>query len=215
MKTLKVKLKTLAFAAVVCCSTANTTFGQWGYGQDPMQEIDNILASFGDPMAEIDRIQAEADAAAVQSARNVVENYRRSTGDYQTPDQIVFQSEMSNYYAQNPGVWQAEMQQRNINFQKTQNAYLDAQNTINRVNSDIYNSRMASNERGTRQFINGAIRGEWDYRNPNTGNIHRMSYIPQGNVYQGSDGALMIQNGNGGYRSYNGGYGVEMEEWNH
>ncbi|MBL8892100.1 MAG: hypothetical protein JNL67_19145 [Planctomycetaceae bacterium] len=165
-----------------------------------------------------------------QNRARIIQGYRQQTGDYQTPDQVVVERCMQQYYAQNPQAWQQKMaddariaqgyqkiaQQRaqdNQTYFNNMNAiHNDKVNYISNLSMTGFNNRMHSMDVQSHNF-NNMIHERSDYYNPHTGQVSNLSYHP--NQIQTHQGQHFYTDHHGQqFQLQPNGWGQRLNDWN-
>jgi hypothetical protein len=175
---------------------------QWS--GDPMDQIAQIQR---EQAAAMDRINAEnqqLEQMQLQHQRQMIHDRRQMTGDWETPDQIVYQQMWNEYYQQNPGAYQAHLAEQQMLAQGYQQihqqrmndiafhgqarsaAIADAANYCNDLSMQGFQSRMDSMDRIQHDNING-IYERSDWINPQTGAVTSLSFHPNQIQQVGND----------------------------
>lgn len=199
---------------------SNTCFGQLEHLLNEMQQRQNNLASQMEETRRQQQIGLEQMNAQIQetgrqeqqSRLAAIENYRNQTGDWQNSDAAIFQHLQQQYFAQNPGAWEAKQAEdrelaagyQRINSQRAHDnlvnaqarsaAITDANHYINQLSTDGYNRRMASADSNVHGFIN-AMTERSDYYDPQTGQTANLSF--HHNQIQSAGGLRYYTDNNG------------------
>ena len=162
----------LATLALVFASSA---LAQW-----------DLNAYQSDVEAWIAQMIAQAEAERQDSLMALVRYYREATGDYQTPDALAYEYGL-NLYCQNnaaecaavfsPSAHAARM--NDIESWGAVNAGIAASNSsILDASHQGFLDRSQLQDQGHADFIQGAVQGQWDFENPNTGAMWDLPVMP-------------------------------------
>lgn len=193
---------------------------QWS---DPMAQIAQIRS---DLAADMDRINAQnqqLEQMQLQHQQQMIHDRRQQTGDWQTPDHIVYQQMWNEYFQQNPAAYQAHLAEQQMlaegyrqiqqrasddfiaNSRARSAAITDASNYCNNLSMQGFNNRMNSMDGMQHDNINGIYeRGDWVH--PQTGAVTSLSFHPNQIQQVGGDTWLTDSNGDQ-YLLNQGGYG--------
>lgn len=176
------------------------------------------------------QLDQQLEQMGQQNRAQIVQEYRQKSGDYQTPDHVVVERCMQQYYAQNPQAWQQKMaddariaqgyqniaQQRardNQTYFNNLNAiHNDKVNYINNLNMTGFNNRKHSMDVQSHNF-NNMIHERSDYYNPHTGQVSNLSYHP--NQIQTHQGQHFYTDQHGQqFQLQPNGFGQMLNDWN-
>jgi hypothetical protein len=190
MKT--ITLICLACGLSACCGqSANAQ-----YAYDPGIDVFNGLQSRNQ------QLQQQMD----QTWQQYTNQYRQQTGDWSTPDPVLQQQVMNQYYAQNPQALQQQMNQQ----QQIRRRIFGNWNDSLAMRAGSWRQYNESSDRHQRQMQN-YIRSQADYVNPETGQAWNLPYGEPG--YYRSPCSDFYQNPAGQYYHYGpGGYWQELDE---
>lgn len=163
-----------------------------------------------DPMAYVQRLAEETRQRAQESAFNAVMAYRHQTGDWNTPDQQVFDYLVQQSRQANPGFY-ADLEQRERAFYEQQRNYAANRNAIMDGMHQSYMDRSNADYQAHRRYVQQVIREHSNFTDGST--VYDLPYYQPGNFHQGHDGSMMYQDYSGQYHHYNGGgWYSEMNE---
>lgn len=182
-------MRKFAFATLVLFSifgTSNEARAQYSMNADPMQQMDQLMRSMGDPMADLQRLtndlnrrQAAMAQQQVKLQRKVIDDYRKWKNDYTSSDQVILQRSMAEARQRNPQLFRASDARHRMRMADLNSQFQSGQK-INRMNQEIldmgmrgYQNRAASSDRMQHQSVN-AVWGRSDFFDSNTGQTHNL-----------------------------------------
>lgn len=225
-KLLEKTMKKLAIATFVLCSTigmSNQAKAQY-MSNDPMQQINQLMNSMGDPMADFQRLVDENNRrlAALQRdhakyQQQTIAHYRKMTNDYTSSDQVILQRSMAEARRQNPELFRASEALHRQRMADLQSNFQTGQR-INQTNQEIldmgmrgFQNRMASSDRIQHNEVNG-IWGRSDFYDHDNGQIYNLQ-SNQTNVWQWDNDDTFFGDQSGTqWRHTGNGFWSELEE---
>ncbi|MEM7456291.1 MAG: hypothetical protein AAF456_18230 [Planctomycetota bacterium] len=205
--------------AVAICLTISSFTSNATAQYDPYSSPEAAILAFQQEQDAYNRqFHALLEQQMDQSERlmqNAIDEHRRQTGDYQTPDHELRRQLEAAYYAQNPqaALQQARIFQETLNqnqraFEAIQGGIVETNNSISRTiqSSDQYWNSTRSDLSQQRSDV---MRGTTDFTNPDTGQSWNLPAYDPGFSTNGMESFL--QNDSGQYFQVDSlGYGTEL-----
>lgn len=220
-------MKKLALAAfTLCCvfGMSNDAKAQYYTNNDPMAQMNQLMNSMGDPMADLQRLQQQNNQRLAMARQNherlqrqVITDYRKQTNDYTSSDQIILQRSMAEARRRNPELYRAADANHRRRMADLQNNFQVGQR-IHQNNNDIldmgmrgFQNRMASGDRIHRMEVNG-VWGRSDFQDTNTGQVFNLR-SDVNNVWQWDNDDTFFGDQTGTQWRHDGnGFWTELEE---
>ena len=204
-----------ALMIAIVTSSGNFVVAQYnGFGGnnvDPMAAMDQI-------MAELNQRQQMLEREMQVQNRKVIDDFRRMTNDYTSPDQVILNRSMQMARQQNPAAFRAlDIQHQNRmrglqqQFDAGQAAYRARQQASD-ASMQSYWNRSAAMDRMQHNTING-IWERSDYINPATGQISNIGWGQANQFHTGGNNNTFYTNQN--YRQFQNdgnGFWQELDE---
>lgn len=220
-------MRYFALATVVLCSIfgmSNDAKAQYYMNNDPMRQVDQLMNSMGDPMADIQRLMADMDRRQadmwqqhLQLQRKTISDYRKMTNDYTSSDQVILQRSMAEARRRNPELFRASEAQHQRRMADLRSQFQSGQR-IHQTNQEIldmgmrgYQNRSASSDRIQHKAVNG-IWERGDFLDHNTGQVHNLQ-TNHTNVWQwDNDDTFFADQTGTQWRHSGNGFWDELEE---
>ena len=182
-------MKKLALATLTLCivfGMSHNAKAQYHMNQDPIAQMDQLIGSMGDPMADLNRLMRQHDQRTAmlaqqhaQMKQQTIAHYRKMTNDYTSPDQVILQRSMADARRQNPELFRSaeaahrqRMNDLNNNFRVGQQIHQNNQEILD-MGMRGWQSRNAASDRMQHREVNG-IWGRSDFYDPHNGQIYNL-----------------------------------------